>query len=143
MRHSELKLSYKVHILSPPILSAADGYTYLKKIWDVHLINLQEQFYVLCLNDLFEVIAWKCLTTGTYNETLYDVKLILGCALGCYAPNIIIAHNHTNGILLPSENDLKITAALYRCAEIMDIRLLDHLIITNRGFYSFKDADKL
>jgi DNA repair protein RadC len=143
LKHTYLKFSYKVRILSPPIKCAEDTYAFLKKVWDLPLINLQEQFYVLFLNAASEVISWRCLSTGTYNETLYDVKLTLGCALGCQAIKIIIAHNHTNGILLPTEDDLKITYSLYSNADLMGIQLVDHLIVTKVGYYSFKDHRKL
>jgi DNA repair protein RadC len=93
LRHSQLKISYSEKLLSPPISSPRESYAFFRSIWDKQLINVQEQAYILYLNNGNEVICWRCLNTGTGNQSLFDVKLALACGLACLATNIIIAHN--------------------------------------------------
>jgi DNA repair protein RadC len=113
------------------------------KIWDKALLNLQEQVYVIYLNGANEVICWRCLNTGTNCSTLFDIKLAIGLALTCQASNIIIAHNHPCGSLLPSGADVSVTGRLKAQTEFMDMKLLDHMIISRKGFYSFRDRGGL
>ena len=108
-------------------------------IWDKALINLQEQVYVLFLNNANQVISWSCLNTGTADETLFDVKLALGCCLACQASKMIIAHNHPSSRLNPSYGDITVTERLNKAAATMDIKLEDHLIVTRKDYYSFRD----
>jgi DNA repair protein RadC len=64
-------------------------------------------------------------------------------ALKCNATAILIAHNHPSGKLLPSEADISITKSIYKCGEILNITLIDHLIVTKEGYFSFSDEGKL
>jgi DNA repair protein RadC len=139
LKHSQLRVSYSNKIISTPISSSVDSYIFLKKIWDKKLISIQEQVYILYLNDCNEVICWRCLNTGTSCSTLFDIKLALACALNCLASNIIIAHNHPSGSLNPSGADMVVTKKLKAAAEFMDIKLLDHIIISRNGYCSFSD----
>lgn len=143
LRQTQLKVSYSVNCLSAPITCPGHAFEYLLKIWDKKLINIQEQVYLLCLNGANNVIAWRLLNTGTHSECLFDVKLALSCALGCMCDKIIIAHNHPSGELIPSNPDLKITERMKSAASMVDIKLLDHLIISSTNFYSFVDYDLL
>lgn len=92
---------------------------------------------MLFLNATNQVISWRCINTGTGSKTLFDIKLAMACALNCMASKIIIAHNHPSGILKPSAGDIAITEKLNYAAEVLDIKLVDHLIITKKDFYSF------
>ncbi len=85
------------------------------------------------------MIGWRCINTGTGNETLFDIKFALSCSLNCLASKIIIAHNHPSGMLKPSGGDLNVTDRLSKAAELMDIKLLDHIIVNRNNYYSFKD----
>lgn len=109
------------------------------KIWDNSLINLQEQVYALFLNHANEVISWRCLNTGAGNGTMFDLRLALACSLGCMAAKIIIAHNHPSGHLKPSYGDMQVTDRLFQASALLDIKLADHLIISQAGYYSFTD----
>ena len=70
-------------------------------------------------------------------------RLIFAVALKCNATGIIIAHNHPSGTLKPSDTDITLTKSIKKCADILEITLLDHLIITKNGFYSFSNEGKL
>lgn len=108
-------------------------------VWDKSLIELQEQVYVIYLNEANQVISWKNLNTGTCNETMFDIKLALGCALNCMAAKLVIAHNHPSFMLKPSYADIKVTERLYKAADLLEIKLIDHLILNRQLYYSFTD----
>lgn len=137
MKHSQLRVTYNEHILSHSLQSSEDSHQFLVKIWDKSLINIQEQVYILYLNAANKVISWRCLNTGTGLKTLFDIKLALACALNCMASKIIIAHNHPSGILKPSAGDVDITEKLNYAAGIMEMKVVDHLIISKTNYYSF------
>ena len=140
---SQLRVVYNQLILSQPICSSRECLRFLHKIWDDDLVTIQEQVYVLFLNNNNQVISYRCLHTGTTSQTLFDVKLALACALNCLAKKIIIAHNHPSGEIDPSEDDLKITKRLVEAGKLLGIDVLDHLIVTQDDFFSFKDEGLL
>jgi DNA repair protein RadC len=137
LKHSQLRVTYKEHILSHSLYSSEDSFHFFLEIWDKGLINIQEQVYILYLNAANKVISWRCLNTGTGSKTLFDMKMAMACALNCMASKIILAHNHPSGILKPSAGDIDITEKLSYAAGILDIKLIDHLIITKTDYYSF------
>ncbi len=98
-----------------------------------------EEFWILYLNNANRVIRKAQLSKGGITGTLVDVRLVLKEALEIGAVAIILAHNHPSGALKPSEADKAITAKLKKAAGILDIRVLDHLIVAERTFFSFAD----
>ena len=137
---SQLRLVYNQVILSQSITSSKDGHLVLRKIWDEELITIQEQVYILFLNSNNQLIYYRCLHTGSTSQTLFNIKLAMPCALGCLAEKVIIAHNHPSGKLQPSQGDIDITKQFKEACGLMDIRLIDHLILSAIDYYSFKDA---
>jgi len=135
---SQLKFILKKSPNVYKINTNKDAYVYLRAIWDKELINVQEQIYVLYLNQVHEVIAWRCLHTGTMKEVLLDKRLLFGFAYGCMAAGIILAHNHPSGILNPSAADYTITKDIAAAAKLLDIRFLDHLIVSSTDYYSLR-----
>lgn len=138
MRSSQLQVSYSQQILSSSLTTASDTYNFFMKVWDTGLICIQEQVYVLFLNAGNEVISWRCTNTGTGIETLFDIKFALSCGLNTMASNVIMAHNHPSGILRPTTGDIFITKKFKAACDLVDIVLLDHLIISAKGYFSFK-----
>ncbi len=98
-----------------------------------------EEFWLLILNRANSVIKKELISRGGVSGTVVDTKIIFKTAVVNYASSIIICHNHPSGNLKPSEADLKITKNIKEAGKIMEIPLLDHLIITENGFYSFVD----
>ncbi|MBS1520276.1 MAG: JAB domain-containing protein [Bacteroidetes bacterium] len=141
MKQSQLRVTYKEHILSQSLQTPGESFNFLIKIWDKSLINIQEQTYMLFLNATNQVISWRCINTGTGSKTLFDIKFAMACALNCMASKVILAHNHPSGILKPSSGDIEITQKLNYAADLLDIKLVDHLIITRKNYYSFSDSD--
>ncbi|MDX1907487.1 MAG: DNA repair protein RadC [Bacteroidia bacterium] len=99
----------------------------------------QEVFYVLFLNQNNEIKGEKAVFKGGIAATVVDTRVIFKEALSCLAAGVILAHNHPSGNLTPSEADRQITRKLHAAGQVLDIRVLDHLIISSRGFYSFAD----
>ena len=98
-----------------------------------------EEFWIVYLNNSNQVIQKAQLSKGGITGTLVDVRLVIKQALELGAVSLILAHNHPSGALKPSEADKKITNKLQKASEAMDIRVLDHVIITQNKYYSFAD----
>jgi DNA repair protein RadC len=91
------------------------------------------------LNRANLVIKKELISRGGLAGTVVDTKIIFKTAVDNQASSIIVCHNHPSGNLKPSESDIKITRNIKEAGKIMEIALLDHLIITENGFYSFVD----
>lgn len=98
-----------------------------------------EEFWMLMLSRSNQIIKKELISRGGVAGTVVDTKIIFKTALQNYSSSIIICHNHPSGNLKPSEADLKITKNIKEAGQIMEINLLDHLIITDGGFFSFAD----
>jgi DNA repair protein RadC len=102
-----------------------------------------EEFWALFLNRQNKIIDKQRLSQGGLTGTVIDVRLVLKMAIEKHATSLIFAHNHPSGNLDPSDADKKITRQLKESGKIMDIPLIDHLIITQGGYYSFADEGTL
>jgi DNA repair protein RadC len=102
-----------------------------------------EEFWVVFLNRQNKVIEKQKLSQGGITGTVIDVRLILKLALEKHATSLIFCHNHPSGNLEPSDADKKITKQLKEAAALMEIPVIDHLIITQSGFFSFADEGLL
>ncbi len=100
---------------------------------------LHEEFWVLYLNNSNKVIYKAQLSKGGITGTVVDVRLIFKMALEHNATAIILSHNHPSGKLLASDADREITKKLKFAGEQLDIKVLDHIIITENGYLSFQD----
>ncbi len=125
------------------ITSSKDAYDYFKAIYDSELLEICESFIVIYLNQANNTIGYFKASQGGIAGTVVDVRLILKKALDCYATGMIISHNHPSGNLKPSDEDNKMTEKIKSAGLLMDIRLFDHIIITNEGYYSYGDEGKI
>ena len=98
-----------------------------------------EEFWIIYLNNSNKVIQKNQLSKGGITGTLVDVRLVLKIALEVGATGLILSHNHPSGTLKPSEADKQITQKLKNAAQSLDIKVLDHLIITENAYFSFAD----
>lgn len=99
-----------------------------------------EEFWILCLNQANLLLAAHHISKGGITGTVVDNRLMFKRAINtpkCVA--IILAHNHPSGQLKPSQADVQLTAKIVRAAHDLDFRILDHLIVGQNGYYSFKD----
>ena len=98
-----------------------------------------EEFWVLYLNKANEIFGRERLSSGGMAGTVVDVKLLFKYALDARAAAIIAIHNHPSGNLQPSQADIDLTKRLKKAGELLDMPLLDHLIVSERGYFSFAD----
>ena len=101
----------------------------------------QEVFYVLFLNRNNEIKAERMFFQGGVSSTIIDPRLVFKEAVHQLASGIILAHNHPSGNLVPSQADIESTQKLTAAGKLFDIHVLDHLILSNHGYYSFLDND--
>ncbi len=84
------------------------------------------------------------LSSGGMTSTIADIRILLAVALKSMATAIILSHNHPSGVLKPSKADIYLTQKIKEAAALLDIELLDHLIVSSEGYYSFtQEGEKL
>lgn len=103
----------------------------------------QEEFWVLLLNQAAKVIDKVRISRGGIDQTTADVRSILREALLQRATQIVLVHNHPSGNPRPSADDLRLTQLVQKGAQTMNIRLTDHVIVTDGKYYSFTDEGVL
>lgn len=120
----------------PRITSSRDAYQAIaSQLHDLH----HEEFWLLLLNKANEVFAREKLSSGGMAGTVVDLKMVFKSALDARASAFIAVHNHPSGQLQPSQADLDLTRRLRKAGEVLDLPLLDHLIVSERGYFSFAD----
>ena len=142
---SEIQISYRPAIgRKPTIVSAYDAFTELKSFYDDSTIGLKESFYVMYLNQSNRVLGVYPLSTGGVTGTIADPRLIFSVALKINAAGIILSHNHPSGNLSPSKADKDLTDKIKEGSKLLDVKLLDHIIVTPENtYYSFADEGLL
>jgi DNA repair protein RadC len=139
---AEIQLMYKSTVKPsqrPRISGSKDAYQVLKESWDVTKLELVEQFKVLFTNRANKILGMYEVSTGGMAGTVADPKLIFVAALKVGAHGIIVAHNHPSGSLTASQADIDLTRKIREGGRFLDIRLLDHIIMTSEGYFSFGD----
>ena len=125
------------------ITNSKDSYEMFLSCWSQKTIELQEEFKVLLLNRNHQVLGIYPLSKGGVSGTVVDAKLVFSVALKCNASSIIIAHNHSSGNLKPSEADIRLTQKLKEAGNYLDVKVLDHIILSREGYYSFVDESQM
>jgi len=140
---NEITISYKERIPAPfwcKINSSQDAADLLFQHWDKRTIQVQESFKVVLLNNSNKVKGIYQLSKGGITGTIVDLRILFAVVLKSLSVAIILTHNHPSGTLKASEADRKITEKIKKAGEFLDIKVLDHLIITPNGeYYSFAD----
>jgi len=139
---AEIEISYKPKFksaLRPQIDSSNLAYQIMLDNWNQDKIELLEEFKILLLNRRNRVLGIVNISQGGISATIVDVKVIFAIALKACASNIILYHNHPSGETDPSEADVKLTKRLLEVGELLDIKILDHLIVSNDKYFSFRD----
>lgn len=119
------------------IVTSQSAYYHLKSYFSD---LLHEEFFVLFLNRNHEMITIKQLSVGGTTGTFVDVKMIFKAAIDCSASSIMLAHNHPSGSLVPSQQDKSLTKQIKQTGMFLEIPVVDHLIITDNGYFSFSDS---
>ena len=140
----EVKLSYKPKFKNQQkVTCSEDAYKYMLSTYKKETICYKEYFKVLFLNQAKQVLGYTLISEGGITETCADVRVILQAALLTNSVAIILAHNHPSGNTKPSRQDMEITKQVKDAARLMRITVLDHLILTDAGYYSFADEGEL
>jgi DNA repair protein RadC len=118
------------------ISSSAD----VTKIFQPLLADLQhEEFWLLLLDRANKVITKQRISQGGISGTVTDIRIVMKNAIDVLASGIVVVHNHPSGNRQPSESDKYITSKIEQATNIFDIKLLDHIIVTNYKCFSFSD----
>ena len=140
----EVELTYKSTSKSrSKIYSSEDAYKVLLPTYKEGTICYKEYFKVLFLNQASQVLGYTLISEGGITETYADVRVILQAALLTNSVAIILAHNHPSSSMKPSRQDMEITKQVKDAAQLMRIKVLDHLILTDAGYYSFAAEGQL
>ncbi|UBD79825.1 JAB domain-containing protein [Parabacteroides distasonis] len=140
----EVELTYKSTSRSrSKIYSSEDAYKILLPTYKEGTICYKEYFKVLLLSQSNQVLGYTLISEGGITETCADVRVILQAALLTNSVALVLAHNHPSGNLKPSRQDMEITKQVKEAAKLMRISVIDHLILTDAGYYSFADEGLL
>ena len=140
---SEIIVSYyPVNGGKPIIRTASEAYRLFWEFFPGSTIHLQERFFAMYLNRRNRVIGVYPIAVGGITGTVADLRLVLSVALKTAATSIVVAHNHPSGSIQPSQGDIDVTTKLNQAAKTMDIRLMDHLILSLEEGVYFSFADE-
>ena len=121
------------------VQKSLDAYNVLNDNWSGQ-IGLLEEFNILLLDHNNKVLALSRLSKGGVSGTVVDLKVAFATALKAKASGLILSHNHPSGTLRPSQADISLTRKFQQAGELLDIKILDHIILSPDGkYYSFAD----
>jgi len=140
---NEIQLSYKESFLTScetTISSSSKAAAILLQSFDMNTIALQETFKVLLLNNSNKVKGIYTLSIGGITGTLVDIRILYAVILKSLSTAVILCHNHPSGTLKASEQDKEITQKIKKAGSYLDVKVLDHIILSPCGnYFSFAD----
>ena len=141
----EISVSYERNYSSEAITNSRQAAITCREAYSLTKANIQlkEYFYFVLLNRANEVIGYHKLSEGGISGTVADIRLAYSTAIKCLASGMILCHNHPSGNIKPSQADIKLTQKFKEASKILDIGLLDHIILTETGHFSFADEGML
>jgi len=125
----------------PKVTTSSDAYHILFKKFNPDILHYQEEFLAMYLNRANHVLGIYRVGLGGNSSVTADPKIIVAVALKVAASGIIISHSHPSGSLSPSQHDKDVTHKIHHGAKFLDLKLLDHLIVSPQSgeYYSFAD----
>lgn len=140
---SEYSLKYtKSQIQKTKVTTSESASNVIRKFY-FDDINIYESFFILLLNRANNTTGFAKISQGGTAGTVVDIKIIAKYAVESLSSAVIICHNHPSGNKQPSDADLNITRRIKDALLLLDIKLIDHIIITENDFYSFADNGDL
>ena len=103
----------------------------------------EEQVHMMSLDAKCKLLDYRKVSEGSVNSTVLPIRKVVEAALAVNATSVLIAHNHTSGIALPSKEDLQATALLQTALKCVDVYLIDHIIVADEDYVSLKDSGYL
>ena len=147
MSVADIELQYKkrkITVGSVKINNSEAIYKFfLANYYNPATMLVKEFFYMLFLNRSNKIIAVCKISEGGINGTAIDVRIICSAALINLASAGVAIHNHPSGNIFPSKSDEVITDKISKALTLIDVVLIDHLIVTEDGYYSFSDEGRL
>ena len=142
---AEIEVCYKRPLFQKMmhIKRSEDADKILRDYIDLERIDLKEFFWVILLSHANRVVGISEIGSGTPKGVVTNLQEIFQLVLKTNASAFIVAHNHPSGNLQPSTNDRNITKKIKKLAKLIDVDLLDHLIMTSEGYFSFSDNHAL
>jgi len=120
----------------PKVMDSQSAFeVFFKNLCDLN----HEEFWVLYVDTSGKLISKQRICEGGTSQTSVDVKKIMQTAVSNRAHGIVLGHNHPSGNTLPSKNDILVTQKIQSAAKVMDLRVIDHIILSGNGYYSFGD----
>ena len=101
-----------------------------------------EEFWLLLMNQNYQLIKKERIAHGGISEVSVDVRILIREAVLCNATILAVCHNHPSGSLKPSNADNDLTNTIQRACEVMRIKFLDHVIVTDGSYYSYHEEGK-
>lgn len=138
---AEITVQYKSRVpieQCPQINNPGDAVRLLAPMYKESM-ELREVFRIMLLNNANKVKATYITGIGCIRTVTADIKLILATALKTMSKGIILCHNHPSGSIQPSEGDIEITKKIKKACGLLDLELIDHIILTTSGYYSFAE----
>lgn len=142
MNFAEVKVTYSPRIKPSERLkltTSEETYQLLKQVFDINTIEYRESFKLVLLNRAMKVIGITSISEGGIECVSVDIRLIFQTALLANASCFIICHNHPSGNQQPSIEDRNLTRTIHEAGKLLNIILIDHIIVTSEGYYSFSD----
>jgi len=132
----------KSEFFGEKIKSSVDSADFLRKFYSSD-IDIYESMFLMLMDQAANVHGYVKISQGGTAGTVCDIKLIANYAISSLSESVILCHNHPSGNLQPSASDEKITARVKDALKLFDINLLDHIILSSEGYYSFADERKM
>lgn len=146
LKVTEIQLTYRNRIKPADrikINRPADAYNVFLSNWNMHTIELVEQFKIILLNRANKVLGLAEISSGGITCVTIDIRLVFAVALKAGATSLICCHNHPSGNLKAGKEDRNLTERLREAGRLLDIPVDDHIIITMEGYYSFAENGEL
>jgi DNA repair protein RadC len=122
--------------------SSKDAADYARQFYGSD-IEMYESVFLILLNAANNTIGWVKVSQGGITGSVIDVKMIAKYSVQSLASSVILVHNHPSGNIMPSVEDDNVTKNVKEGLNLLDIRLLDHIILTEDRYYSYSDDDKI
>lgn len=141
----QIRLAYvsDYSVEHPKVLRSKDIADFIRSTYEEGELDYREYFKVVYLNRASKILGFHTVSEGGTAATIVDMKMIFTGALLANAHSIVLCHNHPSGSLMPSQADDSLTKKAKMAGDMLDIKVLDHVIITTEGFYSYNDEGRL
>lgn len=143
MKQVKITLQKTNNAINMEIKDSRDSADAFRQIFPADMIDVHEQFCCIFMDQKGCTKGWFLASQGGINYSVVDVRTIFAAALNCLATSILICHNHPSGQLNPSKEDIAMTKKIKEAGEILQIRLMDHIVLTETGYTSFNDEGLL